>query len=365
MDRIEALEIRIPPAVHDEHEEDHQHDEQAAREEQQRRRFERNRQGMRGNNNHPRPNHNDNNTDPFAKVKFSIPAFHGAYDAEAYLDWEMIVEQKLNSHLVPEIHRVRQATSEFKDFAIIWWNELVNSRTDPHTWDRLKEAMRARFVPPSYKRDLRKELQRLDQGSMSVQEYYQELQKGMIRCGVVEDMEDKMVRFYGGLNRDIQDLIDYKEYDTIQRLFHLAMLAEKELQGRDQPRSGNKAAATFTPRSSSTSNKGAPPSRVPAVPPTSATRPAAPSTPSRVSDSSKSTTAPGASKTTSSSSSTSRSSDIRYVATADGGYVSASDVEDEDIAAANTAGSDDDHDTSAEEILGARATEHYRTVIVQ
>ena len=35
VDRIEALEIRIPPAVHDEHEEDLQHDEQAAREEQQ------------------------------------------------------------------------------------------------------------------------------------------------------------------------------------------------------------------------------------------------------------------------------------------------------------------------------------------
>jgi hypothetical protein len=38
--------------------------------------------------------------DPFAKVKFSIPPFMGSYDAEAYLDWEMIVEQKFNSHLV-------------------------------------------------------------------------------------------------------------------------------------------------------------------------------------------------------------------------------------------------------------------------
>jgi hypothetical protein len=36
------------------------------------------------------------------------------------LDWEMMVEQKFSSHLVPKRHRVRQATSEFKDFAIIW-----------------------------------------------------------------------------------------------------------------------------------------------------------------------------------------------------------------------------------------------------
>jgi hypothetical protein len=56
--------------------------------------------------------------DPFAKIKFSIPPFMGSYDAEAYLDWEMTVEQNFNSHLVPEQHRVRQATSEFRDFAI-------------------------------------------------------------------------------------------------------------------------------------------------------------------------------------------------------------------------------------------------------
>ena len=69
--------------------------------------------------------------------------------------------------------------------------------------------MCSRFVPPSYKHDLHKKLQRLEQGTMSVQDYYQELQKGMLRCGVVEDNEDVMVRFYGGLNRNIQDVIDY------------------------------------------------------------------------------------------------------------------------------------------------------------
>ncbi|MEJ2123419.1 MAG: hypothetical protein P8Y47_01100, partial [Alphaproteobacteria bacterium] len=33
---------------------------------------------------------------------------------------------------------VRQATSEFKDFALIWWNELAKLDLQPHTWDRLK-----------------------------------------------------------------------------------------------------------------------------------------------------------------------------------------------------------------------------------
>jgi hypothetical protein len=118
------------------------------------------------------PNHHNQhyvcNDDPFAKVKFFIPPFNGSYDAEAYLDWEKIVEQKFSSHLVPEQYRVRQATSEFKDFALIWWNELATLGLQPHTWDGLKAAKHQRFVPPSNQRDLCKKLQWLDQGDMSI-----------------------------------------------------------------------------------------------------------------------------------------------------------------------------------------------------
>jgi hypothetical protein len=66
---------------------------------------------------------------------------------------------------------------------------------------------------------------------MSVQNYYAELQKGMICVGVHEETEDKISHFYGGLRTEIQDIVDYKEYNTINHLFQLAMLAEKELQG--------------------------------------------------------------------------------------------------------------------------------------
>jgi hypothetical protein len=59
-----------------------------------------NRQGMGGNQNHHNK-HYVRNDDPFVKVKFSIPPFNGSYDAKAYLDWEMTVEQKFSSHLVP------------------------------------------------------------------------------------------------------------------------------------------------------------------------------------------------------------------------------------------------------------------------
>jgi hypothetical protein len=48
------------------------------------------------------------------------------------------------------------------------------------------------------------------------------------------------------------------------------------------------------------------------------------------------------------------------IATTDGGYVSAFDIEDENIIAAYILGSDD----GAEEVLGTSATNNYRTLIV-
>jgi hypothetical protein len=121
-----------------------------------------------------------------------IPPLYALYDAEAYLDWERTVDNKFSSHVVPEQYRVRHATSEFKDFAIIWWNELSSLSLHPDTWDRLKAVMSERFVLPAYQHDLRKNLQHLDQGDMSVQDYYAELQKGMIRAGV---HEEKRIKF--------------------------------------------------------------------------------------------------------------------------------------------------------------------------
>jgi hypothetical protein len=187
--------------------------------------------------------------DSYAKIKFSIPSFLGHYDAVGYLDWEMMVEQKFSAHLVPKQHRVRQATSEFKDFAIIWCNGLASQGALPGTWEQLKVVMRDCFVPPSYHRDLRKKLQRLEQGEKSIQDYYGELQKGLMRCSIVEGTEDSICRFYLGLNHEIQDIVDYNEFNTVNQLFQFAMLTEKELQVCVVQRNRNNLSSSFAPRS--------------------------------------------------------------------------------------------------------------------
>jgi hypothetical protein len=87
---------------------------------------------------------------------------------------------------------------------------LATLGLQPHTWDGLKTAMRQRFIPPSYQRDLRKKLQRLDQRDMSVQDYYPELQRGMIHAGVHEETEDKIYRFMRGCELKFRILLTIK-----------------------------------------------------------------------------------------------------------------------------------------------------------
>jgi hypothetical protein len=80
-----------------------------------------------------------------------------------------------------------------------------------------------------------------------VQDYYGELQKVLMRCSIVEGTENSIYWFYSGLRREIQDIVDYKEFNTINQLFQCAMLAEKELQEREQ-QNKTSVRASFVPR---------------------------------------------------------------------------------------------------------------------
>lgn len=142
--------------------------------------------------------------DALGKIKFTMPSFAGKYDPDAYLTWELTVEQNFARHEFPEGKKVRVATSKFSEFASIWWSEYGRTHQNIlRTWNALKRAMRHRFVPSYYSRDLLNKLQRLRQGSNSVEDSYQELQTGLLRCGLKETENAKMARFLGVLNREI------------------------------------------------------------------------------------------------------------------------------------------------------------------
>jgi hypothetical protein len=174
----------------------------------------------------------------------------------------------------------------------------------------------------------------------------------MIRPGVHEETKDKIYCFYSGLRTEIQDIVDDKEYNIVNHLFWLAMLAKKELQGHQLM----KMKTSFTSHSTSTApSRTATPSGPRSLMRNSASRPPSTSlTPSTIAphaiDPSKASIlqGAGAAKPSSPTVPTGCTSDIKchrchgigqiqrdcpskksYIATADGGYVSGSDTEDD------------------------------------
>ncbi|KAG7572494.1 Integrase catalytic core [Arabidopsis suecica] len=191
--------------------------------------------------------------DYFGGVKLRIPPFHGKNDPDAYLEWEKKIELLFNCKHYTEINRVRVAATEFHDYALSWWDQIVTSRRrngeyPVETWTEMKTIMRKRFVPSHYHRELHQRLRRLTQGHRSVEEYYQDMEKLMLRADISEDREATMSRFLGGLNRDIQDRLETQHYVELEEMLHKAILFEQQLKRKSNSRTSYGAgAATSKP----------------------------------------------------------------------------------------------------------------------
>ena len=78
-----------------------------------------------------------------------------------------------------------------------------------------------------------------------------------------------LAHFMGGLNREIQTILEYKEYNNITHLFHFACKPEREVQDQQALAQTNFSVgqpSSWTPRASSTSTRSAAP-----APPSAAT----------------------------------------------------------------------------------------------
>nr|XP_025661649.1 uncharacterized protein LOC112757266 [Arachis hypogaea] len=131
---------------------------------------------------HRQPADVDNNLNT---IKMRIPKFKGRSDLEAYLEWERNVELLFQCHNYSDVKKVRLAAVEFSYYALVWWAELDkqrkrNGQPPILSWEKMKKVMRQRFVPSYYYRELHQRLQRLYQGSKSVNEYHKEMEMLLI-----------------------------------------------------------------------------------------------------------------------------------------------------------------------------------------
>jgi hypothetical protein len=167
------------------------------------------------------------NEDGLGKPKFTMPKLVGSTDVEEYLNWELKVEKLRHMHEYTEDKKIELASSEFDDYALIWWDNLVQSKIEDGyppivTWRDKKEELRAHFVPRNYIHFLYDRLQNLQQCPLSIEDYFQEMELIMQHARVCEQAEQTMQRFLAGLNYNIKRIVQHHQYFDMTDLLHHA-----------------------------------------------------------------------------------------------------------------------------------------------
>jgi len=165
------------------------------------------------------------------EVMVELPHFYGKENVETYLDWEMKVEQLFACNHVSEERKVPLATLCFQSNAMYWWTALERDRhlhKDPpiEYWNDLRGDLRRRHIPSYYNRDLMDKLQRLQQKSMSVEEYRQKMELYMMRASIRESETTTIARFLSGLNLEIKNRVELLSYRDLNDLIQLCIEVE-------------------------------------------------------------------------------------------------------------------------------------------
>ena len=135
-------------------------------------------------------------------------------------------------HDLPDPQRVGFAKMKLVGQAKLHWGNVKRrrerSREGPVLfWIEMKELLREKYVPLSYKQRLLDQWHTLRQGSMTVTEYIAKFDEYMMRCDVDEDPAVVLSRFRMGLKFDLQrELMPHMvtslehAYQMVQELEH-------------------------------------------------------------------------------------------------------------------------------------------------
>ena len=103
----------------------------------------------------------------------------------------------------PGPKRIALAVDQLTDNSLSLWDRLCSNRRRSNlrqlgSWLDMNDAMRQTFVPQHFHRHLHRKFRSLEQGSKSVEEYYEEFEKLRNRLDLNEDEETTMDQFIDG-----------------------------------------------------------------------------------------------------------------------------------------------------------------------
>ncbi|XP_026419879.1 uncharacterized protein LOC113315844 [Papaver somniferum] len=135
--------------------------------------------------------------------------------------WTGFVESFFKFMEVPDSSKVKLVAYKLKGGAAAWWETLCEDRDKydkppKRTWKRMRELLRAKFLPKDYKQQLFIKLKNCQQGAKLVEEYVVVFY-GLVARNQLKETEEKFVaRFIDALNNLIQQGMTQSAFTMVE-----------------------------------------------------------------------------------------------------------------------------------------------------
>ena len=120
-------------------------------------------------------------------VKIEAPSFDGQLDPTKFLDWLADMDHYFEWYDMSEERRVRFAKMKLVGKAKLYWTNYERlmtrgNRAPVISWDEIKEVLKEKYVPTTYRQRMLDQWQRLTQGSRPVSDYISKFDEFLSRC---------------------------------------------------------------------------------------------------------------------------------------------------------------------------------------
>ncbi|XP_013650755.2 uncharacterized protein LOC106355327 [Brassica napus] len=156
-----------------------------------------------------------------------------------------------------EARKIALAAAQLTDNALSWCDREVSETGRVYrveTWEEIRSKLRTKYVPAYYQRDLQKRFRKLSQGTMTVEEYYEEFGSLRNKLKTRETQETLMAQFMDGLHDRIAQKVERQQHETFHDLLHFAIQAEQHIKRKNA--STAKGKSTWTQPASRGADKG-------------------------------------------------------------------------------------------------------------
>eukprot|EP00268_Persea_americana_P024504 TRINITY_DN23914_c0_g4_i3.p1 TRINITY_DN23914_c0_g4~~TRINITY_DN23914_c0_g4_i3.p1 ORF type:complete len:415 (+),score=60.05 TRINITY_DN23914_c0_g4_i3:201-1445(+) len=157
-------------------------------------------------------------------VKIDAPTFDGRMDPQVFSDWLSDMDHYFKWYEMSEARKVKLATMKLVSQARIFWTNLEHHEQRLglpaiDSWERMKERLKDKYLPQSYRERLLDQRSNLRQGSMTVSEYITKFEEFNLRCDVREDLSSLLSWFRTGLRPEIRKELIQHRVTTLAEMY--------------------------------------------------------------------------------------------------------------------------------------------------